>query len=92
MVDFIFIREVGSIDESMKDYAKMAILFAINKYPEDDYQKCLLVIEKFKEKYKGFWNCSFIKDGDSATYYNDYFMKIKYFNFIIKISKINIQN
>ena len=76
----------------MKDYAKMAILFAINKYPEDDHQKCLLVSEKFEEKYKGFWNCSFIKDGDSATYYNDYFMKIKYGNFTIKISKINIQN
>ncbi len=84
--DFIF-EKVDGADEIMKDYAKMAILFALNKYPEDDYQKCILVSEKFEEKYKGYWNCSFIKDGDCATYYSDYFMKIRYGNYKIKIVK-----
>ena len=86
--EFIFEKEIGA-DEVMKDYAKMAILFAINEFPQDDHKKCLLIIEKFEEKYKGHWNCSVIKDGDAAFYYNDYYMKIKYGNYTIKIGKIN---
>ena len=72
----------------MKDYSKMAILFAMNEYPEDYHKKCLLIEEKFEEKYKGFWNCSVIKDGDASFYYHDFYMKIKYGNYTIKICKI----
>ena len=53
-------------------------------------KKCLLIAEKLEEKYKGHWNCSVIKDGDASFYYNDYYMKIKYDNYTIKISKINL--
>ena len=84
--DFIFEEEIGA-DESMKDYAKMAILLAINNYPEDDHQKCRLIMEKFEEKYNGYWSCSFIKIGDSSTYYQDYYLKIRYKDYTIKISK-----
>ena len=84
--DFIFEKEIGA-DESMKDYAKMAILLAMNKYPDDDHEKCTLVIEKFEEKYNYYWDCSFIKDGDSSCHYQDYYMKIRYKNYTIKISK-----
>ena len=85
---FIFEIEIGA-DKKMKEYAKMTILFAINESPEDDHKKCLLISEKFEEKYSGHWNCSVIKDGDAAFYYDDYYMKIKYGNYTIKIANKN---
>ena len=88
--EFIIEKKVG-FDKSMEDYAKMVILFAINTYPEDDYKKCLLMAEKFEEKYKGCWNSSFIKNGDTSFYYQDFYIKIKYGNYTIKLGKLNLK-
>ena len=85
-LEFVFEKEIGA-DESMKDFAKMAILLALNQHPNDDHEKCMLVMDKFEERYKGKWNCSFIKSGDSSCYFKDYSLKIRYGDYIIKISK-----
>ena len=74
-------------DESMKDFAEMTILLALQKYPDDDVEKCLLIKEKFEEKYGGRWGASFIKNGDSVCHYYGAFIKVKYAGYMIKILK-----
>ena len=45
---FIFEKTVG-VDDSIKEYAKMCILLALEEFPysEDDWKKCELVANKF---------------------------------------------
>ena len=88
---FIFVEEKGA-DESMKDFAKMTILLAIKEHPEDDHEKCLFVAKKFEDYYKGYWNCSFIKDGDDSFYFDGVNIKIKYEGYTIKIAKVLLGN
>ena len=83
---FIYERCEVENDE-MKEYADMAILYAIQKYPDNDYEKCKIVKNKFEEKYGGDWAVSFIKSGDMINAYNNYFIKVKYGEYIIKISR-----
>ena len=83
---FIFEKNTGA-DESMKDYAKMTILLAMQEYPDDDIKKSFLIMDKFEEKYEGFWSCSFVKDGGTAFHYFDVFMGIKYGGYKITIAK-----
>ena len=86
---FIFETVVGA-DESMKDFAKMVILLALKEYPDNDCynnNKCLLIVNKFHEHYGGYWCCSFFKEGESIFNYIDYFIRIRYDNYIIKIAK-----
>ena len=87
--NFIFEKEVG-VDESMKEFAKMTILLAFDTYPnpENDWDKCLLVSGKFEEKYGFRWCSSFIRQGDCCMWYNDYYMKMIYKDYIIKIGKV----
>ena len=67
---FIFLAEEGA-DESMKDYAKMTILLALQEYPDDHPKKSQLIKNKFDEKYGGCWLCSFVKEGGTTfTYHN----------------------
>ena len=74
-------------DNGMKEFAEMTILYAIQKYPNDDLEKSCLVVEKFDEKYGGDWGCSFIKNGNMAVHYYDYYIKVKYGGYQIKIAK-----
>ena len=86
--EFKFENCVG-FDNSMKEFAQMTILLALKQYPKDDHEKCLLVIKHFEERYGGYWSCSFIKDGDCANHCLNYYVKIKYYNYTIKITKTN---
>ena len=80
-------EEVIGADEKMIEYSKMVVLLAINEFPNDDYKKCELVSIKFEEKYGGCWGCSFLKNGDTCYVYQDYFIKLRYNDYIIKILK-----
>ena len=84
---FIFLKSDGA-DESMKDYAKMAILFALQEHPNDYPEMCRIIAFKFDEKYGGYWSCSFFKEGGGSCFrYYDYFLKILYGNYTIYIAK-----
>ena len=83
---FIYERCEVENDE-MKEYAEMAILYAIQKYPDNDYEKCKIVSDKFEEKYAGYWAVGFIKSGDMTNVYHNYYIKVKYGGYIIKISR-----
>ena len=72
-------------DESMKEFAEMVILHALQKYPNDDFNIADAVCQKFEEKYGGSWSTSFIKNGDSSIVCSDYFIKVKYGDYRIKI-------
>ena len=86
--EFIFLKCIGA-NESMKDYAKMAILLAMKEYPDDYEKKNELIAEKFEEKYGDYWSCSFMKfnEGSALYRYFDYFLKIKYGDYKIYIVK-----
>ena len=81
--------EVNGFDESMKEFAKMAILLAFHEYPYDgdpnDGKRASLVKKKFEEKYGKTWSCTFIKDGDFRTTYFTYFIEIEYNKYNISI-------
>ena len=85
-LEFKFELSVGA-DESMIDYAKMAILFALQKYPDDNAQQCKIIQEKFENQYEGDWNCCKFKVGLGGItfHYNNYAMSILYgdFKFVI---------
>ena len=69
----------------MKEFAEMSILYAIQKYPDNDWEKCLLVKKQFEEKYGGYWGVSFLKTGDSVYDAFDYYIKVNYGGYKIKI-------
>ena len=83
---FNLIKEEGT-DNSIIEYAKMAILLAIDEFPEDDWRKANKVAQKFEEKYGGYWCASFIKNGDVRFIYNDIYIKLRYKDYIIKIGR-----
>ena len=85
---FIFLKCLGA-DESMKDYAKMAILLSMQEYPDEYEKKIDVILDKFEEKYGGHWSCSFMKidGGASGFYHMGYFMKIQYGDYKISIAK-----
>ena len=85
---FNFIKVEGT-DDSMLEYAKMAILLAIDEYPdsENDWRKANRVAQIFEKKYGGYWCVSFIKNGDVRFIYDDIYMKLNYKDYIIKIGR-----
>ena len=83
---FIF-KICEGADESMKDYAKMAILFAMQEHPHDYPKISYIIASKFEEKYEGGWSCSFIKEGGSTFRYCGYWLVILYEGFKISIAK-----
>ena len=61
-------------DESMKDYSKMAILLALQEYPDDNPEQCRFIRKKFENQYGGIWICCKYKiglGGISYRYYNN---------------------
>ena len=74
-------------DESMKEFAEMTILLALQKYPNDDYQKCEFVANKFEEKYRGEWGVGFLKNGETSFRYYGHYIKVRFAGYIIKIYK-----
>ena len=85
---FIFKDCVGA-DESMKDYAKMAILFAMQEYPHDYVMISKIIHKKFEEKYEGKWLCSFVKEGGTSFSFTNYCLLILYGDYKITIAKTN---
>ena len=83
---FNLIKEEGT-DNSIIEYAKMAILLAIDEFPDDDWRKANKVAQKFEENYGGYWCVSFIKNGDVRFIYNDIYIKLRYKDYIIKIGR-----
>ena len=81
-LDFKIERSIGA-DESMKDFAKMTILFALQKYPDDNPEQCVLIQIKFEEQYGGYWFCSKFKVGlgGIAFHRGNYFISIIYGDF-----------
>ena len=71
----------------MKDYAKMAILLAMQENPNDYPEMSKIIALKFKEKYGGNWFCSFVKEGGIYLCCFDYCLKIKYGDYKIAIAK-----
>ena len=87
-----FIYERCEIEnDEMKEYAEMNILYAMKKYPDDDCEKCKIVENKFEEKYGGYWTDSFIKNGNMINVYYNYFIKVKYGEYLIKISRTHAE-
>ena len=80
-------------DNSMIDFAKMAILLAFHEYPinddENEYKRAELVMKKFNEKYGNYWSVTFIIRGNLCCHYDSYFIKIKYNCYKISIWKNN---
>ena len=83
---FIY-EECNVKDNEMKDFAEMVILHALQKYPENDREKCLFVQDKFEGKYGDLWGASFIKNGDAINRYFDYFIKVRYAGYTIRIMR-----
>ena len=83
-----FIFEIcEGADESMKDYAKMAILLAMQESPHNYTKISYIIASKFEEKYEGDWFCIFVKEGGAYFYIYDYAMKILYGDYKIIIAK-----
>ena len=83
-----FIFEIcEGADESMKDYAKMTILLAMQEHPHDYPKMSKIIVLKFEEKYEGDWFCSFVKEGGTTFHFYDYFLKIIYGDYKITIAK-----
>ena len=74
-------------DESMKDYAKMAILFAMQESPHNYSKMSAIIGSKFEEKYEGNWLCIFFNEGGAYFHVYDYAMKILYGDYKIIIAK-----
>ena len=80
-------------DNSMIDFAKMAILLAFHEYPinddENEYKRAELVMKKFNEKYGNYWSVTFIIRGNFCCHYDNYFIRVKYYGYKISIWKNN---
>ena len=83
---FEFFHKIGA-NSSMQDYAKMCILLSIQPQYVTYYDKCVLIKNKFEERYKGSWRVIIFKQYHGATYgnYKDVYMDIGFedHNFII---------
>ena len=83
-----FIFEIcEGADESMKDYAKMAILLAMQESPHNYTKMSTIIGSKFEEKYEGNWLCIFFNEGGAHFHFYDYAMKILYGDYKITIAK-----
>ena len=83
--------EATCADESMKDYAKMTILLALQEYPDDNPLQCTRIREKFEEQYGGKWVCCKFKIGlgGISYHYYDYIIVILYGDYKFVILRIN---
>ena len=83
---FNFLQILGMNDSMIED-TKMLILLAIHDYPNDDYKKATFIMNKFQEKYGGFWTCCFYKNGQISTNYFDFWVHLTYKDYRISIWK-----
>ena len=81
-LEFKFDSVIGA-DESMKDYAKMTILFALKQYPDNNREQCGIVQTKFEERYGGSWGCVKFKVGlgGMKVHYDNYAIILTYGDF-----------
>ena len=77
-------------DEEMKEFAEMTIVYAFQKYPDDDAEKSKMVRDKFKKKYGDSWCVCFIKNGNCWITYFDYFIEVLYNGYQISIGRTAI--
>ena len=84
-----FFERGDQVDDSMKDFAKMVILFSMNEYPDDDDAKANLIVNKFQERYKRRWSCCLYKKDLGGAFFNSFgfFFWIRYDNYDIVIAK-----
>ena len=89
-LEFKFVNAINA-DESMKDFAKMAILLSLQEYPDDNPHQCQLIRKKFEEQYGASWVCCKFKIGLGGICfpYDNYWITILYGDFKYIIFKIN---
>ena len=87
--EFDFFARSGA-DESMIDYAKMAILFAFQKEYDTIFKKCEIIRFKFEEKYGGKWVVGMFQNNysDVSSYYDQFCLCVQYNNYTFKIFKV----
>ena len=81
-----FIHKIG-MNDSMIEFTKMNILYAIYSHPNDDYEKANFVSTKFMEKYGGYWSCCFLVKGGLKMFFFDYNIRVEYKDYAIYIWK-----
>ena len=81
------IKDQRGANDSMIDFAKMTILYSLNKYPNSDFDKAEFIKNQFKEKYGKIWSCCLLKNGGVSFDYFDYWITIKFNNYHIYIWK-----
>ena len=84
---FIFYQKLGA-DDSLLDYAKMTILFALQPEYVRLFEKCKIIKAKFKEKYPDSdWKVIiYHRDkGSCCCSYKSVFISVEYdkYNFVI---------
>lgn len=83
------LNSIGA-DSSMIDFAKMAILLAMNECPNDNYEKAKLITSKFEERYNGLWMTIIIEKNSQSNFYGHYFyyyFELEYEGYRIYIKK-----
>ena len=88
---FQFIKWSPGFNESMKEYAKMAILLALQQYPDNNAEQTGLIKNKFDNQYGGSWICAKYKVGLGGISFdlNNYMISIIYGDFKFIIFKSN---
>ena len=79
-------------DEEMKEFAEMTIMYAMQKYPDDDAQKSKFVRDKFIDKYGHVWSVCFIKNGNCWITYYSYFIEVLYNGYQVSIGRTSIND
>ena len=76
---FEFHHKIGA-NSSMQDYAKMCILLSTQPQYVTYYDKCVIIKDKFVERYNGDWRVIIFRKFQGATYgnYKDVYMEISY--------------
>ena len=87
--EFEFFTAKGA-DQTMIDYAKMAILFSFQREFDTTYKKCEIIRSKFQEKYGGSWVVGIFQNSlsDISACYDQYCLCVLYNNFTFKIFKL----
>ena len=81
------IKERRGVNEDMIEFAKMTILYSINQYPNDDFEKAEYIKQQFNARYGKTWSVCLLKVGGVSFHYFDYWIYIGYNDYNIHIWK-----
>ena len=79
------------LNDEMKEFAEMTIMYAMQKYPDDDAQKSKFVRDKFIDKYGHVWSVCFIKNGNCWITYYSYFIEVLYNGYQVSIGRTSLE-